>query len=234
MIAKSKIRMFVPAVVIIIGLGFLAATTSNEPVYIGDGMKYPKAKKVDQVDNYHGVKVADPYRWMEEMTSNETKAWVDEQEKLFDGYVKHVPLHNDIKRRIMQIRHVDSYSMPTKKGGRYFFTKTEAGQNQGVIYFQEDAAAEPKMLMDPKAFLQDEELRLSGYRVSPDGKRMYYSVSKGQSVWTDDYVMDVDSKKTWTETLRGVGGISWAKDGEGFFSMSGTKFRRRAKRCRLS
>jgi len=181
------------------------------------GLKYPKARKVDQVDSYHGIKVADPYRWMEEMTSPEIKSWIDAQEELLDGYVKDVAVHRDIKQRILQIRDVDSYSMPSKKGSRTFFSKTAAGQNQSVIYFQENADAEPKILMDPKTFLQDEESRLSGYRVSPDGKRIFYSVSKGQSVWTEDHIMEVDSKTAWPETLTGVGGISWAKDGEGFF-----------------
>ncbi|NIR47030.1 S9 family peptidase, partial [candidate division KSB1 bacterium] len=182
-----------------------------------DGLRYPKARKADQVDDYHGIKVADPYRWMEAMTSPETKSWVDAQEKLFDGYVKDVAFHNDIKQRILQIRDVDSFSMPTKKGGRYFFTKTEAGQNQGVVFVQANLSAEPKVLLHPKKFLKDPETRLAGYSVSPDGNRIFYSVSRGQSRWTEDHIMDVDTKKVWPETLTGVGGISWTKEGEGFY-----------------
>ncbi len=90
-----------------------------------NGLKYPKARKVDQVDNYHGVKVADPYRWLEEMTSPETKSWIDAQEELFDGYVKEVAVHRDIKKRILQIRDVDSYSMPSKKAAATSFLKPQ-------------------------------------------------------------------------------------------------------------
>ncbi len=225
---KTFNRISIALILTLAGLSFLLASGKK-----ADGLKYPKTRKVNQVDNYHGVKVADPYRWLEEMTSPETKSWIDAQEELFDGYVKEVAVHGDIKKRILQIRDVDSYSMPSKKGSRYFFSKTAAGQNQGVIYFQENADAEPQILMDPKTFLQDEESRMSGYRVSPDGKRIFYSVSKGQSVWTEDHIMEVDSRKVRPETLTGIGGISWAKDGE-CSSMSDIKSRKRAKRCKLS
>ncbi len=220
MISKAKPFLHVilrQAALVLAGLVGLTSCTKQEGMASVDRRQYPHARQVTQIDNYHGTEVADPYRWMEKMDSPETREWVDAQEKLFNEFVDDVSVREAIKQRIMSITDVDTYSAPVGRGGRYFFSKTEAGKTQAVVYMQKTLESEPKVILDPFSLLKDEELRFVGFSVSPDGRRIAYRVTRGQSVWSDVRIMDVDGQEVWAETLGGVSGTSWTKDGNGFY-----------------
>jgi prolyl oligopeptidase len=105
-------------------------------------LAYPKANKVDQVDDYHGTKVADPYRWLEDDNSIETRSWVDAENKVTFGYLNEIPARAKIKRRLTKIWDYEKYGVPFKEGGRYFFTKNDGLQNQAVVYSAERYAGQ--------------------------------------------------------------------------------------------
>ena len=109
------------------------------------GFEYPPARKADVVDDYHGTKVADPYRWLEDAKSEETTGWVKAQNELTRQYVRS-PLREAMKKRLTEIWDYPKYSIPRKEGGRYFFEKNEGLQNQYVYYVQDGLDAEPRVI----------------------------------------------------------------------------------------
>lgn len=180
---------------------------------------YPPARKSDQVDDYHGVKVADPYRWLEELDSEETRNWVEAENKLSFGYLAAIPERNTLKERLTKLWNYEKYGIPFKEGNRYFYTRNSGLQNQAVLYTVTALDAQPQVVLDPNSLSADGTVALSGMQVSPDGKFIAYSLSASGSDWQEWKVRDVETSKDLSDHLKWVkfSGASWTRDGKGFF-----------------
>jgi prolyl oligopeptidase len=182
-------------------------------------LAYPSAKKVEQVDDYHGVKVADPYRWLEDTDSADTHAWVEAENKVTFGYLDQIPYRKAIHERLMKLWNFERYGVPEKQGGRYFYQHNTGLQNQSVLLVADALAAEPRLLLDPNTLSADGTVALSGQAVSDDGKLLAYGIAASGSDWNEWHVRDVDTGKDLSDVLKWVkfSGASWSKDGKGFF-----------------
>lgn len=181
--------------------------------------KYPIARQDDAVDNYHGVKVADPYRWLEEPDSEETKAWVKAQNNLTFSYLNQIPAKDKIKQRLTKLWDYEKYSNPVKQGNRYFYFKNDGLQNQSVLYTLQKLDDEPKVLLDPNQLSSDGTVALSGFAISDDGKYIAYGLSSSGSDWQEWYVRDVETAKDLNDKLQWIkfSSASWTNDNQGFF-----------------
>jgi prolyl oligopeptidase len=179
----------------------------------------PKAKTVNVVDDYHGTKVADPYRWLEDVDSPETKAWVEAENCVTFAFLKKIPERKAIERRLTEVWNYAKYGVPFKEGGRYFFSKNDGLQNQSVVYTQHSLSESPAQLLDPNTLSADGTVALSGLAVSRDGKYLAYSTSASGSDWQQFRVRDIATARDLPDDLRWVkfSGVSWTKDGKGFF-----------------
>lgn len=182
-------------------------------------MTYPSARKSDQVDDYHGTKVADPYRWLEDLDSSETKAWVEAENKLTFDYLNEIPQRQKIKERLTKLWNYERYGIPFKEGGRYFFARNSGLQNQSVYYSVTSITGEPKELLDPNTLSADGTVALSGLSPSFDGKLMAYSLSASGSDWQEWKVRDIETGKDLSDDLKWVkfSGASWSADDKGFY-----------------
>ncbi|MBE9129178.1 MULTISPECIES: prolyl oligopeptidase family serine peptidase [unclassified Coleofasciculus] len=180
---------------------------------------YPPTRKVDQVDNYHGMKVADPYRWLEDPDSEETKAWVEAQNQVTFGYLTEIPQREPLKQRVTQLWNYEKYGIPFKEENRYFYFKNDGLQNQSVLYTLTSLEAEPRVLIDPNTFSKDGTIALSGLAVSEDGKLITYGLSTAGSDWKEWKVRDVETGEDLSDHLQWVkfSGASWTHDNQGFF-----------------
>jgi prolyl oligopeptidase len=180
---------------------------------------YPHAKAVDQIDDYHGTKVADPYRWLEDTDSADTRAWVESENKVTFGYLEQIPYRKAIHDRLTKLWNFERYRVPQKQGGRYFYEHNNGLQNQNVLYVTESLNAEPRVLLDPNTLSSDGTVALVGHAVSEDGKLLAYGTAASGSDWMDWHVRDVDTGKDLSDLLKWVkfSGASWTKDGKGFF-----------------
>jgi prolyl oligopeptidase len=177
--------------------------------------QYPETKKGDVVDDYHGTKVADPYRWLEDDHSEETKAWVTEQNKVTFGYLESIPFREKIKERFTQIFNYPKYGAPFKAGDKYYFFKNDGLQNQSVMYVKNDINAEAKVFFDPNKLSEDGTKALSTFSFSDDGKYMAYGVSTGGSDWNEFFVMNTETQEQLSDHLKWIkfSGIAWKGDG---------------------
>jgi prolyl oligopeptidase len=178
-------------------------------------MQYPKTRKVDQVDDYHGTKVADPYRWLEDDNSEETAKWVEEENKVTFGYLEKIPYRAKIKDRLTRLFNYPKIGAPFRKGDLYFFAKNDGLQNQSVLYVQKGLDGKPEVLIDPNKWSQDGTARLSAFALSKDGKYAAYGVSLSGSDWQEYRVMEVASRNVLPDTMKWVkvSGIAWQGDG---------------------
>jgi len=180
---------------------------------------YPVARKGDQVDDYHGVKVADPYRWLEDLDSEETRRWVEEENKQTFAYLAEIPARTTIKERLTKLWNFEKYGVPFKEGNRYFYSRNSGLQNQSVLYSVNSLDAEPQTLLDPNTLSTDGTVALSGTAVSDDGKLLAYSLSASGSDWQEWKVRDITTGKDLTDDLKWskFSNASWTRDGSGFF-----------------
>ncbi len=182
-------------------------------------LTYPSTRKVEQVDDYNGVRIADPYRWLEDDNAADTKAWVTEQNKVTFGFLEQIPERKSIKERMTKLWNFERYSVPGKEGGRYFFSKNNGLQNQSVLYWQPSLDGEPKLLLDPNKLAADGTAALGGEAISDDGKLLAYGVATAGSDWQEWKVRDVARGEDLSDEIKWVkfSGASWTKDGKGFF-----------------
>ena len=190
-----------------------AAAQSEKPIV------YPAAHTVDQVDDYFGTKVADPYRWMEDVDSPAVKTWVDEENALTQGYIAQVPVRDKIHRRLMQLNEFERYSLPVKRGTRYFYSHNKGLQNQNVMFWQEGLTGQPHVLLDPNTMSADGTVALGGFDVTEDGRLVAYAISEAGSDWLTWHVRDVASGKDLPDIIHWskFSNASWTHDGSGFF-----------------
>lgn len=184
-----------------------------------DALKYPVTRKEDVSDMIHGVKIDDPYRWLEDDNAEETKAWVKAQNEVTFGYLKSLPKRDAIEARLTELWNYERVGMPFRRGGRWFFTHNSGLQNQSVLMTADALDGEPRLLLDPNAMSKDGTTSLKDYEPSEDGKLIAYGVSEAGSDWTTIRVREIASGQDREDVVRWVkfSGISWMKDGSGFF-----------------
>jgi prolyl oligopeptidase len=182
---------------------------------------YPKAKKVEQIDQYGAVRVADPYRWLEDdvRTSKEVAAWVEAENKVTFGYLESIPERQKIQKQLTETWNYEKYSVPFKRGGRYYFFKNDGLQNQSVLYTMRSLGEKPRVLLDPNGWSKDGTVALSGFAPSDHGKYAAYGVAEAGSDWVTWHVADVESGKPLDDEIHWVkfSGASWTPDEKGFF-----------------
>jgi prolyl oligopeptidase len=183
-------------------------------------IEYPVTKKGDVVDNYFGTGVPDPYRWLEDDMSEETAAWVKEQNKVTSGYLETIPYRAEIKTRLEKMWNYEKYTAPFNEGGYTYYTRNDGLQNQFVVYRQKNNS-EPEVFLDPNKFSADGTTSLDVMEFSDDGSKVAYSISEGGSDWRKVIVMDANTKELIGDTLADIkfSGISW-QGNEGFYYSS--------------
>jgi prolyl oligopeptidase len=180
---------------------------------------YPTTKKVSQADDYHGVKVGDPYRWLEDDNSKETKAWVEAQNKVTFGYLEKIPERKALKDRLTRLWNFERYGVPRQRGGRYFFSKNDGLQNQSVLYSMDKLDGTPRLLLDPNKLIADGTAALGGEALSDDGNLLAYGVAMAGSDWQEWKVRDVRTGADLEDHIKWVkfSQASWTADGKGFY-----------------
>ncbi|MFL6336813.1 MAG: prolyl oligopeptidase family serine peptidase [Pyrinomonadaceae bacterium] len=180
-------------------------------------LQYPASKRVEQYDTYFGVKVADPYRWLEDEGAPETARWVGEQNRLTFSYLDRIPFRAQVKERLTNVYNSARYSAPYRRGDYYIFTKNDGLQNQNVVYLQKGIDGAPEVLLDPNKFSAEGTTQLQGLSISHDAKYAAYCKASGGSDWRDCYVMEVATRRQLADELKWVkvSGLAWA--GEGFY-----------------
>jgi prolyl oligopeptidase len=182
-------------------------------------LKYPAAQKTDQVDVYHGVRVADPYRWLEDTDSPATAAWVSAENNLTFGYLGAIPERAAIRSRLEALWNYAKYSAPTKRGGRYFYTENSGLLNQPILYVLDGLGSQPRVLLDPNTLSADGTVALSTTVPSPDGHYLGYGVAAGGSDWEEFRVRDANTGRDLADTVKWVkfSSLAWTRDNKGFF-----------------
>ncbi len=209
--------MFKRSIVFLIVSAFLAVNVPAQTKY-----DYPKPLRGTQVDDYHGIKVADPYRWMEDTESAETQSWIAAENKLTDSYLATIPQREAIKKRLTEIWNYERFSAPSKVGDYYIYSKNDGLQNQSVLYKASSIADPGTIFFDPNKLSADGTAALNGSSFTDDGKLWAYGVAVAGSDRTEWKVMDVATGKLLSDTLspNRQGGISWLNDNSGFFYSS--------------
>lgn len=182
-------------------------------------LSYPEARRVAQVDTYHGVEVADPYRWMENLESEELRMWLQAQDKITADFLDDERLTTWIQERIATLSNYAGQGMPVQRGEHTFFTQTAAGESVGRLYVQQAGTSTPRLLLDLEKLRERGNVFVNSY--SPAGRYLTYYTTDGQSRWMEARVLRVGDGKTLAEALTGIytGGssVAWRQDGAGFF-----------------
>lgn len=181
---------------------------------------YPPAKKVDQVDDYHGTKVPDPYRWLEDTGSADTQAWIEAQNKLTDSYFSSIPGRDALRERLTEIWNYERISAPSKiANGFYIYSRNDGLQNQSVLYRAKSKDDPGKIFFDPNKLSTDGTAALSGSSFTDDGKLWAYGVARSGSDRTEWRIMNTETGEHLADTLppNRQGGIAWLTDNSGFF-----------------
>lgn len=208
---------------------FTSHATTTDPVINGrrgvkdqeTQLKYPETKKGDVVEDYHGTKVADPYRWLENdvRESKEVAKWVETENKVTEDFLASIPERSAIKQRITDLWNYEKFSAPFKAGTKYCFLKNNGLQNQSVLYIQDSLTGKPRELLDPNSWSKDGTIALTGIAPTEDGKYLAYGRAEAGSDWNVWHVLDIATGKQLSDELRWVkfAGTSWTSDGKGFF-----------------
>ncbi len=182
-------------------------------------MSYPPAKRVEQADVYNGVRIEDPYRWLEDADSPETKAWVTAQNALTEKYLGQIPGRERIRRRLTELWNFERYADFFKAGGRYFFLRNDGLQNQSVLYTLPSIHGPERALLDPNTLSKDGTVALAGFYVSNDGKLLAYAISRSGSDWQEWRVRNIDTGQDLPDLLvwSKFSTAAWSADNKGFY-----------------
>src|SRR5436190_5719813 len=201
---------------------FLVACHNNKPATLSEfkaiEVKYPTTKKDTTVkDNYFGTEVADPYRWLENDTSDETAAWVKAENEVTNNYLSQVPFRDKIRKRYEELYNYEKYSAPFKEGKFTYYYKNSGLQNQSVLYRESAGSKEPEIFLDPNVFSKEGTTSLAAINFSKDGSMAAYNISEGGSDWQRLIVMNAVTKELTGDTLDiKFGQASW-KGNDGFY-----------------
>jgi len=190
-----------------------AARAQQAPV------RYPATRTVDTVDVYGGTRVADPYRWLEQIDAPEVTAWVKAQNAVTMPYLASLPGREAFRKRITELYDYPRSSVPFYQGGRWYYTRNTGLQRQSVWYSRQTLDGTETLVLDPNKLSPDGSTALSGFSPSPDGEHYALSLSEGGSDWQTIYIRDTAAGRTMSDTVRWVkfSGASWTHDGQGFF-----------------
>jgi prolyl oligopeptidase len=184
-------------------------------------LKYPDTRRTDQMDDYHGTRVADPYRWLEDdvRKSDAVKAWVEAENQVTFAYLKSIPERDKLRDRLTELWNYPRYSAPHKVGGKYFFSKNDGLQNQAVLYKLQKLDSTPSVLIDPNTWSKDGTVALAGVAYTDDARYLAYGVAEAGSDWTHWKVLEVESGKVLDDEIKWVkySGASWTHDDKGFY-----------------
>ena len=194
---------------------YALAVIASAALLAQQAFEYPKARKVDHVDTYHGVAVPDPYRWLEDDNSAETAAWVEAENKLTFGYLEKIPYRKSLTARVIALNNYEKVSAPFRKGSYVFFSKNDGLQNQSVLYYQEGMRGRPRVLIDANTWSKDGTTRMGAFAPSKDAKYAVYGISKSGSDWQEYKVMELGTLKTLPDSIEWVkvSGVAWQGDG---------------------
>jgi prolyl oligopeptidase len=207
---------FVPAIIIVLS----AALTGCQPTVVPDAaMSYPATRKADVVDDYFGTKVADPYRWMEDLDSKEVAEWVAAQNQVSFDYLGKLPMRERFKQRITELWDYPKVGLPVREGGRLFYQKNTGLQRQSPLFVRASLTAEPAIVLDPNVISPDGTLSLAQWAPSPDGKLLAYAISEGGADWQTVHVREVATGTDAADEVKWVrfSNLSWTEDSKGFF-----------------
>ena len=185
------------------------------------GFPYPETAKVDSVDNYFGETVGDPYRWLEDDTSEETASWVKAQNDVTFSYLESIPYRDKIRERLEQVYDYERLSAPFREGDYYYFYRNDGLQNHSVLYRKKEIDSSPEVFLDPNTFSTDGTTGLAGIFFTRDGSRATYLITEGGSDWRKAIVINTADKAIVEDTLRDIkfSGIAW-RGNEGFYYSS--------------
>jgi prolyl oligopeptidase len=211
------------------GTGTGAGTTTGSGTGTGTGTTttptpgayaYPAARRdASVVDDYHGTKVADPYRWLENTDAPETRTWIEAENKLTFSFLDQIPERPEIAKRMTELWNFEKYTPPFARGKRWFFTKNDGLQNQSVLYWAAKLDGAPKVLLDPNTLAADGTIALGGASVSDNGAYLAYALESAGSDWMTWKVRDVATGKDFDDEIKWskFSDAQWTKDGKGFF-----------------
>jgi prolyl oligopeptidase len=212
-------RHILPLTLIALAAPALAQTSS--PKTDMTAITYPATDRGDTVDEQFGVKVADPYRWLENDVRTDPKvaAWVEAENKITDAYLATLPGRDVFKARLKKLIDYERFGQPERKGGRYFYLHNTGLQNQAVLFVRDGVDGQGRVLMDPNGWSKDGATALGEWAPSEDGKKLVYAIQDGGTDWRTVKVLDVDTGKVLDDDVEWVkfSGLSWAKDGSGFY-----------------
>ncbi|KHG40531.1 MULTISPECIES: prolyl oligopeptidase family protein [Aphanizomenon] len=182
-------------------------------------LTYPTVSKSEQVDNYHGMAIADPYRALEDPDTEATKAWVEAQNQVTFSYLNEIPAREKIKQRLTKLWDYEKYGTPFKEGESYFYFKNDGLQNQSVLYTLPTLDAEPRIVLDPNQLSEDGTIALSGISISENGQLLAYGLSSSGSDWQEWKVRNIATGEDLQDHLQWIkfSGASWTHDHQGFF-----------------
>src|SRR2546423_3623726 len=212
---RRSLLHFFAREVLLTGLATSAALTPAAP----QSVQYPPAPPGDVVDEYHGTKVPDPYRWLEDPDAPATRAWIEAENRLTEAYLAQIPARERIRERLRRLWDYPKYGAPFHKAGRYFYFKNDGLQNQSVLYTQAALTGDPTVLLDPNLLSTDGTIALSTLAVSEDGRLVAYGTSASGSDWEEFRVRDIATGRDRPDRLRWIkfSRGSRAHDGPGFF-----------------
>jgi prolyl oligopeptidase len=181
--------------------------------------QYPHTATIDQVDNYHGTLVPDPYRWLEDTDSAETRAWIETQNKLTFEFLEQIPERKALQQRLTELWDYPKAWAPLKKGSRYFQLRNTGLQNQDVLFVMENFQDEARILLDPNSLSADGTVALTAWEASPDGRWLAYASSASGSDWLSWRIRDVDSGMDLPDRIEWskFSGAAWLPDSSGFY-----------------
>ena len=182
-------------------------------------LPYPATATGDVVDSYHGRTVADPYRWLEDLNSPQTAAWVQAENSVTTSYLTQLPGREAIRKRITELWNYPKVSIPYFEGGRWYLSRNSGLQRQSVIYTRQTLLGRERVALDPNALSPDGSIALSGFAPSPDGRYVAFSESEGGADWASYRVRAIATGRETGDTVRWIkfSGVSWTHDGRGFF-----------------
>jgi prolyl oligopeptidase len=182
-------------------------------------LNYPPTTTVDQIDDYHGTLVPDPYRWLEDTESPETKAWIEAQNAVTFKFLESIPARKELQERLTELWDFPKASAPVRKGNRYFQLHNTGLQNQDVLFVKDGFDSEARVLLDPNTLLENGTVALNTWAVSKDGNWLAYAISASGSDWLTWRVRDVSTGEDLPDEIEWskFSGAAWKTDGTGFY-----------------